>query len=54
MSIQIIDRKRVATEWDGAWCCDKCFKAQHWTTKANITIKNEKICDNCLDKLNKI
>lgn len=49
----IIDRRKVATEWDGGWFCDRCYNLQHWKKKANINQKNEKICDKCLDKLKK-
>jgi hypothetical protein len=49
----IIDKKLVSLEWDGGWFCDNCYQLNHWKTKANITNKNEKICDKCLDKMNK-
>ena len=48
----IIDKRKVATEWDGGWFCERCYNLQHWKKKANINQKNEKICDKCLDKLN--
>ena len=50
----IIDKRKVATEWDGGWFCERCYNLQHWKKEANINQKNEKICDKCLDKLKKI
>lgn len=46
----IVDKKIVAVEWDGAWFCEHCWSAQHWTEKANITENGKKICDKCVDK----
>ena len=28
------EQHRAATEWDGAWFCDKCGSMNHYKTKA--------------------
>ena len=52
--MKIIGKKRVGISLTGVWYCDICNKTYHTTTLANISQKNKKICDKCLDKLNKI
>ena len=47
-----IQKRHVATEWDGAWFCDKCFKMEHYTVKAYI-VHNEKLCEKCFEKIQK-
>ena len=41
-------REQVATEWDGAWCCDKCWTAQHWKKEAFVDEHSgRKLCEKC-------
>ena len=49
MNINDIPRKRVATEWDGGWFCDKCDALVHWKTKSYI-INNKHLCRKCAEK----
>ena len=53
-TMKIIGRQRVGISLTGIWYCDLCDKAYHTTTLANVTQKNKKICDKCLDKLLKM
>ena len=45
---------KCATEWDGAWFCDKCETMFHWKTlgwkKDNI---NRFYCDKCKESIDK-
>lgn len=44
-----MERKRVATEWDGCWFCDKCYSMHHWKTKAFIE-DGQKLCADCYNE----
>ena len=50
MNINNIPRKKVATEWDGGWFCDKCEALVHWKTKSYV-INNKHLCRNCAEKI---
>lgn len=46
------EQHRAATEWDGAWFCDKCGSMNHYKTKAfNRIGMKEKLCSKCKEKL---
>ena len=44
-----MEQKRVATEWDGCWFCDKCYSMHHWKEKAFVE-NGEKLCKDCYEK----
>lgn len=49
--MKIIGKRRVGISLTGVWYCDMCNKTYHSSTLANITQKNKKICNKCLDIL---
>lgn len=44
-----MERKRVATEWDGCWFCDRCESMHYWKEKAYVE-NGEKLCKDCYEK----
>ena len=45
---KIFEVKKVATEWDGAWFCEKCWGMHHWKEKAYVDQDNgDKLCEHC-------
>ena len=51
---KVFEIKKVATEWDGAWFCDKCQKMLHWKEKAYVDQDNgDKLCKECAEKRGK-
>ena len=44
-----MERKRVATEWDGCWFCDKCYSMHHWKEEAYVE-NGEKLCKDCYER----
>ena len=44
--------KIVASEWDGAWFCDKCFSMHHYTEKAYVRF-GKKYCVKCRKEFKK-
>ena len=51
IKMKIIGKRRVGISLTGVWYCDMCNKTYHSSTLANITQKNNKICNKCLDIL---
>ena len=49
MTIQEVERKKVATQWDGGWFCDKCECLVHWKTKAYMFGK-QCLCHSCAEE----
>jgi len=49
MTLQDVERKRVATQWDGGWFCDKCGHMEHWKTKAYMFGK-QCLCRRCAEE----
>lgn len=50
MNVNDLPRKKVATEWDSGWFCDKCEKLIHWKKKAYI-INNRTYCRECAEEI---
>lgn len=50
MTVDNIERKRWATEWDMGWFCTKCDKLIHWKKKAYV-INNKPYCRECSEKI---
>lgn len=49
----IVDKKRVAVEWDGAWFCEHCWGSQHWRKKLISQKMVKKFVINVLTNINK-
>ena len=49
MNINDIPRKKIATEWDSGWFCDKCDALVHWKTKSYV-VNNKHLCRKCAEK----
>ena len=51
---KVFEIKKVASEWDGAWLCEKVWKMQHWKEKAYVDQDNgDKLCKECAEKRGK-
>ena len=45
---KVFEIKKVASEWDGAWFCEKCWSMHHWKEKAYVDQDNgDKLCEQC-------
>ena len=49
MSINEVPRKKMATEWDMGWFCDKCEKLVHWKTKS-YEVNGQHLCRECAER----
>lgn len=50
MTIEMVERRQVALEWDMGWFCYECDRLNHWKTKAYI-INNKPLCRVCAEKV---
>ena len=48
MDINEVPRKKMATEWDMGWFCDKCEKLVHWKTKS-YEVNGQHLCRECAE-----
>ena len=49
MNINEVPRKKMATEWDMGWFCDKCERLVHWKTKS-YEVNGEHLCRECAER----
>ena len=49
MDINKVPRKKMATEWDMGWFCDRCEKLVHWKTKS-YEVNGQHLCRECAER----
>ena len=49
MNINEVPRKKMATEWDMGWFCDKCERLVYWKTKS-YEVNGQHLCRECAER----